>query len=44
MDDLDPAIVAVLLLQLGLDLGRVADEEEFVDLPILAQRQDGTAH
>ncbi len=37
MNNFDPAIVAVLLLQFGLDLARVADEEEFVDLPIFAQ-------
>ena len=43
MNDLDPAIVAVVFLQFGLDLRRVADEEEFVDLRIFAQRQDCAA-
>ena len=43
MNNFDPAIVAALFLQFGLDLARVADEEEFVDLPIFAQRQDCAA-
>ena len=43
MNDLDAAIVAAMLLQFGLDLRGVADEEKFVDLRILAQRQDRAA-
>ena len=43
MHDLDPAIVAFVLLQLGFDLRGVADEKEFVDLRIFAQCQDRAA-
>ena len=43
MHDLDAAVVAIVFLQLGFDLRRVADEEKLVDLRILAQRQDCAA-
>ncbi len=43
MHNLDSPIVAIVLFQLGFNLGRVADEKKFVDLRILAQRQDCTA-
>ena len=43
MHDLDSAVVAFVLLQLGFDLRGVADEEEFVDLRIFAQRHDCAA-
>ena len=36
MHDLDAAVVAVVLFQLRLDLRRVADEKELVDLRIFA--------
>ena len=32
MDDFDPAIVAAMFLQLGLDLGGIADQEKFADV------------
>ena len=43
VDDFDPAVVAAVLLQFGFDLRRVADEKEFVDVRILAQRHDRAA-
>ena len=43
MHDLDAAVVAAVFLQLGFDLRGVADEKEFVDLRIFAQRQDRAA-
>jgi hypothetical protein len=33
----------MIFLQLGLDLGRIANEEEFVDLRILPQSEDRAA-
>ena len=38
VDDLDAAVVATVLLQLLLDLRRVADEEQLIDVRIFPQR------
>src|SRR5438105_10012451 len=38
MDDVDLAVVAILFLQLGLDLRCVADEKKLADVRIFAQR------
>jgi hypothetical protein len=43
MHDLDPAVVAIVFLQLALDLRGVANEEKLIDLGILAQRLDCAA-
>ena len=43
VDDLDAAVVAAVLLQFRLDLRRVADEKELVDVRILLQRHDRAA-
>ncbi len=44
MHDVDPAVVALVPFQLGLDLGRVAHQEKFFDVRIVAQRHDCTGN
>ena len=43
MGDLDPVIVAAVLLEFCFDLCRVADEKKFIDVPVLTQRHDGAS-
>jgi hypothetical protein len=40
MDGFDASVVALVFLELGLDLRRVADEEKLFDLRVIAQRHD----
>src|SRR5215467_4003125 len=44
MNDLDPRIVTLMFTQLVLDLGRVSDQIELVDLFVIAQRHYGAGN